>query len=238
MNVAAKLDHIHAKSRRNRWMSYFAIFCRVTLAMGFLPSGFVKVNGERFTDLHNLHPLGQYLESLFHTGYYYTFIGIMQMTAAILLLIPRTALLGAVIYFPIILNITILSLAVRFQGSLLTAPLMVLANLYLFGWYYHRIKYILPFKKSTYPDVLDDRNNLSNKFPFKFFTGVVLTVVVFWLFIMNLYDIMPMNTINDCNSQCTGDDAQACAEFCECIHTEENDFTECHDTYLNSVKNK
>lgn len=102
------------------------------------------------------------------------------MTAAVLLLFPRTAFLGAVIYFPIILNITVLSLAVRFQGSLLTAPLMVLANLHLFGWYYHRIKYILPFKKSAYPDILDDRKNLSNKFPYKFFAGVFVTIVYLW----------------------------------------------------------
>lgn len=234
----SRIDHFHAKVRRNKWMGYFAIFCRITLAMGFLPSGFVKVNGERFTDLHNLHPLGQYLESLFHTGYYYPFIGVMQMTAAVLLLIPRTALLGAVIYFPIIFNITVLSLAVRFQGSLLTAPLMVLANLYLFGWYYHRIKYILPFKKSTYPDILDDRKNLSNKFPYKFFAAVFITIVYFVVLIMNVYDVMPMNTLEDCNRQCTGDDKRACAQFCECIHTKGNDFTDCHDTYLNSVENK
>tara|TARA_R100000935_G_C2837405_1_gene168931 strand:+ start:2615 stop:3019 length:405 start_codon:yes stop_codon:yes gene_type:complete len=134
MKISAKFELLHSKARKNKWMGYFAIFCRITLAMGFLPSGFVKINGERFTDLHNLHPLGQYLQALFHTGYYYPFIGVMQITAAILLLIPRTALLGAVIYFPIILNITILSLALRFEGSLLTAPFMVLANLYLFCW--------------------------------------------------------------------------------------------------------
>ena len=49
-------------------MGYFAIFCRITLAAGFIPSGIVKVTGERFTDLHNFQPLGQYLEALFHTG--------------------------------------------------------------------------------------------------------------------------------------------------------------------------
>ena len=49
-------------------------------------------------------------------------------------------LLGAMVYFPIILNICVLSFAVRFDGSLFTAPLMVLACLYLFFWDAHKLK--------------------------------------------------------------------------------------------------
>ncbi len=103
---------------------------------------------ERFASgLSVNHPMGHYLEALHHTGYYYTFIGVVQVTAAILLLIPRTVTLGAFLYFPIILNICILTYALRFDGSLFTAPLMVLANLYLLGWNYEKWKYILPFNR-------------------------------------------------------------------------------------------
>ncbi len=103
---------------------------------------------ERFASgLSVNHPMGHYLEALHHTGYYYTFIGIVQITAAMLLLIPRTVTLGAFLYFPIILNICILTYAMRFDGSLFTAPLMVLANLYLLGWNYEKWKYILPFNR-------------------------------------------------------------------------------------------
>ncbi len=91
--------------------------------------------------------MGHYLEALHHTGYYYTYIGVVQVAAAIMLLIPRTVTLGAFLYFPIILNICILTYAVRFDGSLFTAPLMVLANLYLLGWNYEKWKYILPFNR-------------------------------------------------------------------------------------------
>ncbi len=66
----------------------------------------VKILGERFASgLSANHPMGHYLEALHLTGYYYTFIGIVQVTAALMLLIPRTATLGAFLYFPIILNI-------------------------------------------------------------------------------------------------------------------------------------
>jgi hypothetical protein len=40
-----------------------------------------------------------------------------------------------------------LTYAVRFDGSLFTAPLMTLANLYLLGWNYEKWKYILPFNR-------------------------------------------------------------------------------------------
>lgn len=234
MNISTKLDLFHAYARRNKWLGYFAIFLRILLAYAFLFAGFVKVNGERFTSLSDLHPMGHYLEALFHTGFYYPFIGVMQMLAAILLLIPRTALLGAVIYFPIILNICILSFAVRFDGSLLTSPLMVLANLYLLCWDYHRLKFILPFKGSAFEIVLPDFSEKSRKFPFKFFAGVFIAMLltVSAVFAMNRKAIMPRNNISDCEDQCPdSSNPEVCAAFCECIHTEGNSLDDCLGKY-------
>ncbi|MDO9373738.1 MAG: hypothetical protein Q7T76_04955 [Ferruginibacter sp.] len=152
MNLASRLDQLHSQARQKKLLQYFAVFNRLALAAGFIPAGIVKIAGERFASgLSIKHPMGHYLEALHRTGYYYTFIGVLQILAAILLLIPRTALLGAVIYFPIILNICILSFAVRFDGSLLTSPLMVLANLYLLCWDYDKLKFILPFKIQPLP---------------------------------------------------------------------------------------
>ena len=84
--------------------------------------------------------MGAYLEALHHTGYYYTFIGVAQVAAAILLILPRTVTLGALLYFPTIINIWLLSFALRFEGSFVTSPLMVLANLYILIWNYDRLK--------------------------------------------------------------------------------------------------
>ena len=131
-------------------MWLFSIFCRLALALGFIPAAIVKLIDERFASgLHTNHPMGHYLEALHLTGYYYTFIGVVQLLAAIFLLIPRTATLGAFLYFPIILNITVLTFATRFDGSMFTAPLMTLANLYILGWNYEKWKYILPFYRPT-----------------------------------------------------------------------------------------
>src|SRR5207248_2558511 len=95
MSLLAELEQRYGESKRNKWLRYFAIFCRIALALGFIPAGIVKVTAERFTALPSNHPLGHYFDALHLTGYYYTFIGAGQLTAAVLLLIPRTALLGA-----------------------------------------------------------------------------------------------------------------------------------------------
>lgn len=234
MSISSSLDQLHSKVKQNRWMRYFAIFNRIALAAGFLPAGWVKIMGERFTDLHNDQPMGHYLEALHHTGYYYTFIGVLQVAAAVLLLIPPTALLGALLYFPIILNIAILSFAVRFEGSLLTAPMMVLANLYLLCWDYDKLKFIFPFHR---PAIQPLQKNLSNKFPTLFFAGVFATVVLYVLFITNVYNIMPRNTLPDCVTQCDdSSDPRACEDFCDCIHTQGRPLDECLDKYNKAVK--
>jgi uncharacterized membrane protein YphA (DoxX/SURF4 family) len=148
MSISSTFDRLHLRAKENSWLWLFSIFCRFALAAGFFPAGMVKILGERFASgLSANHPMGHYLEALSHTGYYYTFIGVVQVAAAIMLLIPRTVTLGAFLYFPIILNICILTYAVRFDGSLFTAPLMTLANLYILGWNYEKWKYILPFNR-------------------------------------------------------------------------------------------
>lgn len=151
MSISSTLNRIHSQAKRNHWLWLFSIFCRFSLAAGFIPAGIVKIMDERFASgLSVIHPMGTYLNALHHTGFYYTFIGIAQIAAAIFLLIPRTVTLGAFLYFPIILNICILTFAVRFDGSLFTAPLMTLANLFLLGWNYEKWKYILPFNRLEY----------------------------------------------------------------------------------------
>ncbi|UZR98379.1 DoxX family protein [Chondrinema litorale] len=237
MNTALKLDQLHAKVKYNIWFKYFAVFNRIILAAGFTPSGFVKINNERFTALANNHPMGHYLEALYHTGYYYPFIGVMQITAAILLLIPRTATLGALIYFPIILNICILSFAVRFDGSLFTSPLMVLACLYLICWDYDKIKFILPFKYSTKNDSKPVDKVYSKKFPFAFFSGVFATMLIVVFGVNKIFDLYPRNSISECQKQCNdSDNPEACITFCECIYNNGESLDNCLEAYDNAEK--
>src|SRR6266436_8007306 len=97
----ARMEELYYGAKSDEWFKRFAIFCRIALAASFIPTGYVKIMGERFAaGLPSNNPLGHYFDALYLTGYYYTFIGIAQIIIATLLLIPRTSLLGALMYFP------------------------------------------------------------------------------------------------------------------------------------------
>ena len=224
-------EQLYDEAKGNKWFRIFTIFCRVVLALGFIPSGMVKIMGERFTALPVNHPLGHYLEALHLTGYYYPFIGVVQMIAAILLLIPRTALLGALIYFPIILNICILAYAVRFEGTRITT-LMVLANVYLLCWDFDRLKYILPVKHPDVARFLTKKRTLSKKFPLLFFGCVFAAAGSVILINHFLYDIRPGNSALECTNGCPGNEnPKACEDFCDCIYNKGNTLDQCLEVY-------
>jgi uncharacterized membrane protein YphA (DoxX/SURF4 family) len=230
------LETYYFEIKENRWHLIFSIFCRVTLAYAFLVAGWVKIVGERFASgLSPLHPMGAYLEALHDTGYYYTFIGYAQVLAAVLLLIPRTVILGALLYLPIIVNIWVLSFAVRFDGSFVTSPMMVLANLYLLAWNYDKLRYILPFSRYAEEVAVKKTKRYSNSFPFLFFAGVALAMgSVIWLGQSGI-QIMPRNTMKHCKSQFYNSPEEAAGyEFCECIHRDGNSLDDCLDIFQKS----
>ena len=221
MSFLSGFEQFFLKVKQNRWVWFFSIFCRVILAFGFIMAGFVKIIDERFASgLSIIHPMGSYLNALHHTGYYYTFIGIAQILAAVFLLIPRFVFLGALLYFPIILNIVILSYAVRFEGSLDSSPLMLLANIFLLCWHYDRLKFLLPIKDPQ-PVFIPRPIKYSNKFPFKFalVSTTALAVVIAVIVAMRTYAVMPENSVSDCMEQFEGTNrTTAGAEFCDCVH--------------------
>jgi uncharacterized membrane protein YphA (DoxX/SURF4 family) len=235
MNLLANLDHLYDECKRNQWLRYFAVACRVALALGFIPSGIVKVMGERFTGLPSNHPLGHYFDALYLTGFYYRFIGVSQLTAALLLLIPRTTLLGAILYFPIIFNICVLAYATRFEGTRI-ATLMLLANLYLLCWDYARWKSILFFASPS--DVGATPNQkMSRKFPWAFFGCVVAVVAAVIVINAFVYDIRPGNSQLECTNGCRNHARpEDCNRFCNCIYNDGNHLDKCLEEYDNRKK--
>jgi len=230
MKIRAKLNHLYDEWNGNRWLRYFAVFCRVALALGSIPSGIVKVMGERFTALPSNHPLGHYFDALYLTGFYYRFIGVSQLTAAALLLIPRTALLGAILYFPIILNICVLAYSTRFEGTRITT-LMLLANLYLLCWDYARLKYVLPFSSSG-PVGATPNQTVSRKFPWLFFGGVVAVIAAVIVINAFMYNVRPGNSELECTNGCRNNSRpEACARFCNCIYNEGKTLDNCLEEY-------
>jgi len=96
-----------------------------------------------FTVLPDSNPVGHYFNTLYQTGFYYQFLGWAQLTAAVLLLFPRTAHLGALMFLPIIPNIAVLTTSVGFKGTWLVTILMTTAAACLVAWDYDRLKPVL-----------------------------------------------------------------------------------------------
>lgn len=100
---------LHASLTRRWWMQLFAASVRCLLALGFVPPSIPKILGLPFTSLPESTNVGYFFNALLKTGFDYEFIGLSQLLAALLLLIPRTAHLGALLFPPIVVNITILT---------------------------------------------------------------------------------------------------------------------------------
>ena len=138
------LDRLHAGARRNPVFQRLAIISRILLALAFIPASIVKILGHRFTSISVDDPIGFFFEAMYRTGGYWHFIGIAQFTAGVLLLIPATTTLGAVLFFPIVLSIFIITVSLHFTGTPFITGGMLLANAFLLCWDYDRLKGILP----------------------------------------------------------------------------------------------
>lgn len=222
-----QLEQIYYEAKSDKWFKRFAVFCRIVLAASFIPTGLVKIMGERFAaGLPSNNPLGHYLDALHLTGYYYTFIGIVQFLIGILLLIPRTSLVGALMYFPMITNICVLTYATRFAGTRINT-MMLLACLFLLIWDYDRLKYILPFShpKTAIPIL---NKPLSMRLRIIFFASVIAMVAFIIVGTFYLYEIGPGNSEAECRSQCfASKNPAACETFCDCIYQQGQPLDSC-----------
>lgn len=141
----------HSKIRQLLFFKTFTWGTRILLFLAFLPSGYKKLAGLRFTELGTDNPVGFLFEALFRTGYYWNFLGLMQLAAGLLVLIPRTSVFGALLYLPIAVNIFLIVTCMHFRGTPVVVGLMLLGVLYLLVWDWpktHKVLSVL-FSKSV-----------------------------------------------------------------------------------------
>ena len=116
---------------------------RVLLAVGFIPTGAVKLLGRRFTNMSPASDIGNFFETLYRSGPYWRFLGLAQVVAGLLVLSRRTATLGALAFFAIMLNVFCITLSYDFRGTPVVTGLMLLATVYLLLWDYDRLRGLL-----------------------------------------------------------------------------------------------
>jgi hypothetical protein len=178
MKLLYILDGLHVSLTRRWYLQLFTAFTRVLLALAFVPPSIPKIMHTPFTSLPDSDPVGHYFKALYQTGFYYEFIGWSQLIAAFLLLIPRTAHLGALMFLAIIANIAVLTISVGFKGTWIVTLLMTLAAAWLVTWEYDRIKVL----------ILQGRGQATRRLPLQFVmlpaifaAGGVLMAMTWWL---------------------------------------------------------
>jgi hypothetical protein len=140
------IDRVHVWATAQPLLRLFTILVRVLLALAFVPSGLVKIMGQPFTTLPTTDPVGYFFAGFFSAPAFYQFVGYAQWMAAALLLVPRTATLGALVYLPIITNIFVITVAIgpAFAFTRLITGLLLLGSIYLLFWDWDRWKRVLP----------------------------------------------------------------------------------------------
>lgn len=178
MRIENTLDAIHASITHRWYFQVFTVFTRILLAVAFIPPSYKKIVHQPFTSLPDSNPVGHYFNALLQTGFYYEFLGWGQLIAAILLLFPRTAHLGALLFLPIIVNIAVLTSSVGFAGTWLITLLMTFAATWLVAWDYDRLKPILFGKRAQEAQGVPKAFILLPAF---FGLGGAALAVLFWL---------------------------------------------------------
>lgn len=137
--LPAPLDAIHGWAHAQGWLGRFTLMNRLLLAMAFIPTGLVKATNQRFTLLPVENPIGFFFEAMYQTGPWWVFIGCAQVAAGVLLLIPATSTIGAILFLPIGFSIFLITWGIGFGNTVFVTGGMLLAVIYLVCWDADRI---------------------------------------------------------------------------------------------------
>lgn len=122
----------------------FIIYTRYLIGGAFVFASLIKIKGHRFTsesgELNPINSAWHFFETMYQSGLYWKFIGIAQLIAGFLLMTQKFSKLGALINFPIILNVFIITLSYYFAYTPVITGLMLFANLLLIIWEWNEIK--------------------------------------------------------------------------------------------------
>jgi len=135
-------DVLH-RVRDARWANLFVVNLRILLGFAFVPAGLKKVLNQPFTDPQNTGPFHEFLHAFHATGLFYQFVGLVQLTIAVLLMTQRLATLGALMALPVFTTIAVLCWSTKATFTAIMVTLMLLASIGLSLWDYERWRHVL-----------------------------------------------------------------------------------------------
>jgi uncharacterized membrane protein YphA (DoxX/SURF4 family) len=127
-----------ARCRARRSLNLVVANLRILIGFGFLPAGLKKLLGERFTDAGNVGPFHDFLHAFWATGPLYRFVGVVQLTGALLLMTQRFAAVGAALLLPVLCVIAVFVWSTAGVPTIATVTLMLIGVASLLLWDLHR----------------------------------------------------------------------------------------------------
>lgn len=154
------MESLVSKLKQNIILQLFTISLRYLLGSAFVFASIFKIQGIRFTPESAantpINSLEHFLETMYQTPYYWNFIGYAQLTVGFLLMSQIFSTAGAVAFFPIMLNIFVITISFQSPNILLITFLMMCGNIFLLIWDWNKLKFIALPNPQNYVDNTDE----------------------------------------------------------------------------------
>jgi uncharacterized membrane protein YphA (DoxX/SURF4 family) len=147
--MLAAVEELVDRARRRRWLHLVVFNLRLLIGFAFLPAGLKKLLDQPFTDPANHGRFHDFLHAFHATGGFYQFVGAVQLTAAVLLLTQRLALIGALVMLPVLTAIMVFCWSTAVYPTATVATSMWLGVVGLVMWDLPRWRGVLTTRPAT-----------------------------------------------------------------------------------------
>ena len=174
------MEDLISKIKQYRLFQFFTIALRYLLGSSFVFASIFKIQGIRFTpasaENKPINSTDHFFEVLYQSGFYWNFIGWGQLIVGFLLMSQIYSTIGAVAFFPIMLNIFVITISFDSTHILIITFLMLLSSIYLLIWDWNKLKFITLSDPQHY---IDDNNEFSKRKIWTYLGFVLFVMVIF-----------------------------------------------------------
>lgn len=129
------------------WLQLAVVYTRYLIGGAFVFASLIKIKGHRFTrlsgELAPVHSMEHFFETLYQSGLYWQFLGLAQLVAGLLLMTQRYALLGALLFLPIVANVYVITISYEFGYTSYITGVMLLATVGLLIWDWNLLRVLV-----------------------------------------------------------------------------------------------
>ncbi|RZK81984.1 MAG: hypothetical protein EOO92_03430 [Pedobacter sp.] len=169
--------HILKKLKEKFWLQIIIIYTRYLLGGAFVFASLIKIKGNRFTTTSGadapINSAFHFFETMYQSGLYWKFLGLGQLIAGALLMTQRYSKLGAILNFPVILNVFVITLSYDFNYTPVITGTMLLANTILLVWEWNSLRVLVNLP------LIPESNNSLSKLAVWTYTGIILFLFTF-----------------------------------------------------------